>query len=196
MENVSEDKRRHRSGARTTRNARAETDQLPARESFAVSIGELAGQIGARRVASFVPHGSEPDILGLPGGSILLPRLFLSETEALPAGSWAWWDGRSPMERPVPGRPAQPPNTRPGELSQVDLVLVPALAADLSGTRVGQGGGWYDRALQSLLPGTVLAGVMYHWEVFAAGSLPREDHDVLLDWVITDRGAKRIPQAR
>jgi 5-formyltetrahydrofolate cyclo-ligase len=68
------------------------------------------------------------------------------------------------------------------------LVLVPALAVDRAGTRLGQGGGWYDRALRFAAPGALKLGVCYPHEVLAAGTLPREAHDVPLDGALTAAG--------
>jgi len=65
------------------------------------------------------------------------------------------------------------------------LVLVPALAVDRSGTRLGRGGGWYDRALGHLAPGSVVLAVVYPQEVWPAGALPRENHDQSVDGVLT-----------
>jgi 5-formyltetrahydrofolate cyclo-ligase len=70
------------------------------------------------------------------------------------------------------------------------LVLVPALAVDHSGVRLGKGGGYYDRAL-SLSTGPVVAVVRD--EEFVP-SLPAEPHDVRVDAVLTPgRGVVRLP---
>ena len=72
------------------------------------------------------------------------------------------------------------------------LVLLPALAVDGAGTRLGQGGGHYDRTL-ALLPSTrpgrpVLAAVVRDPELLPAGALPREAHDVPVDAALTPSG--------
>jgi 5-formyltetrahydrofolate cyclo-ligase len=66
---------------------------------------------------------------------------------------------------------------------------VPALAVDGAGTRLGQGGGSYDRALARLGAGArrlVLAVV--HDDEVLAGPLPREPHDVGVDGALTPSG--------
>ncbi len=94
-----------------------------------------------------------------------------------------------------PTDPMRPggPRLGPGAVADVDLVLVPALAVDGSGTRLGQGGGSYDRALARLRPGVPGAGdrplvlaVVHDHERLAAGSLPREPHDVPVDGVLSE----------
>lgn len=77
------------------------------------------------------------------------------------------------------------------------VVLLPALAVDRSGTRLGQGGGHYDRTLALLPPDgapgrPLLAAVVREPELLAAGSLPREPHDVPVDAALTPAGWTRL----
>lgn len=74
-----------------------------------------------------------------------------------------------------------------------DIVLVPMLAFDQRGTRLGQGGGYYDATLRDLRGRkTVTAvGVAYGGQA-CLFNLPREDHDEKLDWIVTPQGAKRF----
>lgn len=63
------------------------------------------------------------------------------------------------------------------------VVFVPALAVDRTGTRLGQGGGCYDKALPRT-PGARLVALVHPWEV-RDDPLPREDHDRRVDAVLT-----------
>ncbi|AIY01625.1 hypothetical protein ART_2026 [Arthrobacter sp. PAMC 25486] len=85
------------------------------------------------------------------------------------------------------------------QLGQVLAVLVPALAVDGSGTRMGQGGGYYDRFLAGV--GTPPAGptalvpvaaVVHVNEVFAAGMLPRDPLDIPVEFALTPGGMQRL----
>ena len=72
------------------------------------------------------------------------------------------------------------------------LVLVPLLAFDRRGTRLGQGGGHYDRALAALTASESQEGyrplkVGIAWSVQEMADLPREPWDIPLDIVITER---------
>jgi 5-formyltetrahydrofolate cyclo-ligase len=89
-----------------------------------------------------------------------------------------------------PGRPPEPPGPRlaPAALRSCRLVLVPALAVDRSGTRLGRGGGWYDRALVHAHPDALILAVCFPWELLAAGALPREPHDRVVDGAATPAG--------
>jgi 5-formyltetrahydrofolate cyclo-ligase len=64
------------------------------------------------------------------------------------------------------------------------------LAVDRSGTRLGQGGGWYDRALNYADPQALILAVCFPQAVLAAGALPREAHDHPVDGVLTVEGVE------
>jgi 5-formyltetrahydrofolate cyclo-ligase len=68
------------------------------------------------------------------------------------------------------------------------LVLAPALAVDFSGTRLGRGGGWYDRALAHASADALVLAVCFPWEVLPAGALPRQFHDRPVDGALTNQG--------
>ena len=68
---------------------------------------------------------------------------------------------------------------------ELDVVMVPGVAFDSQGCRLGNGAGYYDRLLQRVRPDTVLAGVCYQSQIFP--NIPMESHDVYLDAVITQQ---------
>jgi 5-formyltetrahydrofolate cyclo-ligase len=68
-------------------------------------------------------------------------------------------------------------------IADASLVLVPALALDRSGHRLGRGGGSYDRALARVRPGQTVLGVVHEEEVLDA--LPVERHDRGVDGALT-----------
>lgn len=72
-------------------------------------------------------------------------------------------------------------------LDDVAVVLVPALAVDTLGRRLGHGSGHYDPVLSRLGPDTLKVAAVYEREVFDAAvePLPTEDHDIPIDAVIT-----------
>ena len=67
-------------------------------------------------------------------------------------------------------------------------LLVPLLAADRDGFRLGYGGGYYDRTLAAL-GGALAVGVAFHDQLRDA--LPRDRHDRPLDWLATERAVLR-----
>jgi 5-formyltetrahydrofolate cyclo-ligase len=77
-----------------------------------------------------------------------------------------------------------------GAIGAARVILTPALSVDHTGTRLGQGGGCYDRALERRRPDAVVVAVVND-EEYAAGPLPFDAHDVRVDAVITPTGGFR-----
>ncbi len=73
-----------------------------------------------------------------------------------------------------------------------DVVLVPLLAADRRGCRLGRGGGYYDRTLAALRARGRVTAVGLCFDIQVVDAVPSCDHDVLLDWLITETEAIRI----
>ncbi len=70
------------------------------------------------------------------------------------------------------------------DLSQLDIVVLPGSVFDLSGYRLGYGGGYYDRFLQTLGSGTVIIGLAYEFQV--VNEVPRESHDIPVHQIVTE----------
>lgn len=70
------------------------------------------------------------------------------------------------------------------EASEVDLVLIPGIAFDELGYRLGYGGGWYDRFSTKLHEGIKLVGLAFEEQIVR--EIPNEPHDLLLDLIVTD----------
>jgi 5-formyltetrahydrofolate cyclo-ligase len=85
---------------------------------------------------------------------------------------------------------SQGPRLGLGGIETALLILAPALAVDHTGTRLGQGGGCYDRALVRRGANAVVVAIVND-EEFAAEPLPFDAHDVRVDAVITPRGGFR-----
>jgi len=74
-------------------------------------------------------------------------------------------------------------------IGDIDIVLVPGLAFDGAGGRLGRGRGYYDRFLSELPASTARIGVTSDASVVE--QVPMEDHDERIDWLATDRGVNR-----
>lgn len=162
---------------------RAEADGL------AHQIRALASSMGGVTLPTlFVPTPLEPDMslaLGLFERS-LLPVLLDEAGAPLGEPRWGLWEaGRALVTLGRP--PAQPDGEARGaeSLKEADLIVIPALAASADGTRLGQGGGWYDRALMHRSPGVPVVAAIFDDELLEAGVIPAEPHDVPVDAIVT-----------
>jgi 5-formyltetrahydrofolate cyclo-ligase len=142
---------------------------------------------GAGVVAAYVPTAEEPghghlvETLAARVHHLLLPVVPPRGREL----SWAEHDGRLAPGRfglLEPTAPAQPA----AALGRADVVVVPALAVGRDGTRLGRGGGYYDRALASARPGAVLVAVLFDGELLDA--VPAGEHDRRVGAVVTPSG--------
>lgn len=95
-----------------------------------------------------------------------------------------------------PGAPLYPSGfgtLAPDELAPVvepDVILMPLLGFDKHGTRLGYGGGYYDRTLSRLSKRPRLVGFAFAVQEF--DHIPRDDHDVPLDFIVTENGVTRF----
>ena len=158
-------------------------------EGIARQIRALASSMGGVTLpALFAPTPLEPDMslaLGL-FPRALLPVLLDEAGAPLSEPRWGLWEaGRALVTLGRP--PAQPDGEARGaeSLKEADLIVIPALAASADGTRLGQGGGWYDRALVHRCPGTPVVAAIFDDEVLEAGVIPAEPHDVPVDAIVT-----------
>lgn len=67
---------------------------------------------------------------------------------------------------------------------ELDVILIPALAFDLAGNRLGQGGGWYDRVL-ARAPNALKIGVCFDFQIVE--SVPRQSHDIAMNFIVTEK---------
>ena len=137
----------------------------------------LEAVAGAEKVAAFVSVGAEPctrlllERLHEAGVKVLLPVL-----GPRLARCWGLFQGGEDLAERAPRRPPEPSGpTLPAEaVRQVDALLIPALAVDSAGRRLGQGGGWYDRMLPLRSPDVHTFAIL-HPEELVPGPLPMEE---------------------
>ena len=75
-------------------------------------------------------------------------------------------------------------------LARLDLIVVPALAFDRAGYRLGWGAGYYDRLLSRCRAGTQTVVVGYDWQ--CVDHLPKDPHDEAVHWVITPSETRAV----
>ncbi|MFI9649009.1 5-formyltetrahydrofolate cyclo-ligase [Streptomyces sp. NPDC052040] len=162
----------------------------------ALELPELAG---ADTVAAYVSVGTEPgtppllDALRARGVRVLLPVL-LPDNDL----DWGVYTGPEGLVRVRHGsRMAllEPAGARlgPEAVRAADAVLLPGLAVDARGMRLGRGGGSYDRVLARLeRAGTDPALVVLLYDAEVLGHVPDEEHDRPVHAVVTPAGVRRF----
>jgi len=71
-----------------------------------------------------------------------------------------------------------------------DILLVPLVAFDLGGYRLGYGGGFYDRTLEALRAKRTCLAVGLAYSVQEYDTVPHDVYDQPLDWVVSEKGSR------
>ncbi len=125
-------------------------------------------------VCTYIPFGKEPDILNYVNNASTLCTTFIDNIDKIKI---------SILEGPLVKNKfgvLQPKTLN--EINEVDIFLIPGLAFDLNGTRLGRGGGVYDKLLSNYL-NSYFIGVSYDEYIFE--NLPIENHDIKMNALIT-----------
>jgi 5-formyltetrahydrofolate cyclo-ligase len=144
-------------------------------------LGRLAG---AATVAAYVPGRREPgsvellDLLAAGGTEVLLPVVVGDGLD------WAAYSGPDGLVRGSLGV-LEPTGPRLGRAAAAgaDALLVPALAVDLAGVRLGRGGGYYDRALALGRPAAAVVALLHDGELVPR--LPADPWDSRVEAAVT-----------
>lgn len=149
-------------------------------------------------IATYQPLSSEPNVSGFndyllaKGAVVLIPDLSVPPTGAT-----------------LPFRLAEG-TALPDDVDDIDsliqtdgirAMIVPALALDQAGTRLGRGGGWYDMALRRFTSGDcecparpALIGIAFEDEFSAGAPLPVEEHDQRMDYIVTEDRTLKVTE--
>ncbi|MFI6868301.1 5-formyltetrahydrofolate cyclo-ligase [Nocardia sp. NPDC050406] len=161
------------------------------RAAEAAELARAVTELGARGwVCAYVPVGGEPgsvdmlDALRAGGARVLLPVTG-------PPGPLAWAEYLGPERLRRARYGLLEPDGEPldGALGLAEVILVPALAVDRRGVRLGRGAGYYDRSLHEARAGARLVAVVRDDELVEA--LPEEPHDRRMGWALTPRRGLR-----
>jgi 5-formyltetrahydrofolate cyclo-ligase len=186
--NVTSEKSNLREALLTRRRERTPSERESAAAAIALHAAALPVLARARRVAAYLSLPSEPGtgpllewLVGR-GVSVLVPV-------SRPDRSLEWVEhgpdvvSAGPLGVPEPTGPPLGPDA----LSTCGLALVPALAVDHAGNRLGRGAGYYDRALAGF--GGVVCALVHDDELLP--HVPHEGHDRPVDLVLTPAGVFR-----
>lgn len=157
--------------------------------AISAAVRALPEYKAARAVCAFVPMDDEPDLRALldavwrDGKTLCLPRCgacgAMTMHACLPA---LLAPGRYGIPEPAPDAPEV-------DARAIGLCLVPCLAADETGVRLGRGAGYYDRFVPRLRPG---AALLVCRTALIVPQLPCEAHDARFLRAVTERGVRTL----
>jgi 5-formyltetrahydrofolate cyclo-ligase len=162
--------------------AKDEAPLLLASHPFPVSP-----KTGASVVSAFFPYQSEIDtrpLLGKLAGegwTTCLP-IVIAQGEPLVFRRW------KPGEPTVPGIWNIPKPADEAELVEPDVLMVPMLAFDREGYRLGYGGGFYDRTLEMLRKRKEIVAIGVAYAAQEMSSVPHGAHDQTMNFIMTEKG--------
>jgi 5-formyltetrahydrofolate cyclo-ligase len=154
-----------------------------------IHLAELCIANGAKKVACYLPFGNEPDT------ELFIDWALDNDIEVLLPVSkvdgtldWVSFDGDTQVGifgfHEATGATVEP--------NEIDIAIIPALAVDTNGIRLGKGKGFYDRALLEFKPLPTIVAVVFDSEVLP--EVPAESHDHPVDAAVTPSGIKHFTQ--
>jgi 5-formyltetrahydrofolate cyclo-ligase len=182
-ETIAEQKNRIRKDCRQIRKALGEALRAQASQEICSQIEGWPIFQRAQVILSYMPIKFEVDLRSLlaghPGKTWVLPRILPEENHSM---RFHPYDPQHlnlhafGMAEPDADLPVVAPE-------QIELALVPGLAFDRNGWRLGYGGGYFDRFLREF--GGVSLGVTF--QALALDALPHDEYDMRMDWVVSEK---------
>ena len=161
------------------------------KESFLSSAELCEAAEAAKVVAGYWPHSDEMDVRPLMEhfhgrGLVCALPVVVSQDQPLVFRRWRPGMELAPGAYDIPVPPPEAPVLTP------KLVLVPFLAFDRKGWRIGYGGGYYDRTLEGLRDAAEVVAVGAAYGAQEVAEVPHDFNDQKLDWVVTEKETLKI----
>jgi len=171
---------------RTARRSLTDAERLKLDQEIQKQVKTWVRSQNLASIALFLPFDGEPNLLPIVtwlrsrGIQLALPVVDFSQQGGMQFHLWTentdLLANRFKIKEPV--------NTE--QINFPDIILAPLVAFSSTGTRLGMGGGYYDRWLAAAQPRPLLAGIAY--ELQRLENLPRRDWDIPLDMIFTEKG--------
>ena len=176
------------------RDAMNADERARASRAIAERIGALDAYSHARAVLAFLPYRSEWDATLVVRDALAAGKI-VAAPRVDPAARMLRPLRIASLERDVEAGYRGIPEPRASCVEvppeRFDLVIVPGVAFDATGGRLGYGGGFYDRTLDKLRTGgaadPLAVGVAFSAQHVAR--VPRDEFDQPLDWIVTEKAA-------
>ena len=171
----------------------AETEKASACQEIRRQLLSWPVFVQAKNLMLYLAVGQEPDMDELMrlahqmGKNIAVPQILPGAGQMEPVR----WLPAMKLETGRYGIRQIPAGQREAvDAAALDLVVVPCVALDRRGVRLGMGGGYYDRFLPRLSPDAVAVGVCWHQQFLS--ELPAEPHDRRLQYVLTENEFSKV----
>lgn len=166
--------------------ATAELDSLSSR--IALRLYALPEIKGAKTISTYIHTGSEVQTMGIVKWSLAEGKRVIVPVTDKTNKRLTFSDLRAPESELVPGTfgipEPKPEFLRPVSLEEAEVVLVPGVAWDQRGYRIGYGGGFYDRAINSLYRNPMKIGLSYEFQIVSR--IPTTAYDRPVEKVVTE----------
>lgn len=163
-------------------------------EAIAARLDEQPFYLGAGTIMFFLSFRSEVETRGMVeetlarGKQVLVPKSLPAERGLLPSELRDLEGDLAPGAYDI--LEPRPEALRPVDPGRIDLLIVPGVAFDLQGNRLGYGGGYYDRFFERLRPGVPLVALAFELQIVPR--VPVEPWDRRMDWLITEERTIRV----
>ena len=182
--NIQEEKSNLRRGIRTTMRVMKQGEE----EKLCERLLTLSLWRQPQRVLIYHPLSHEPNLLRLleqKEHTFLFPKM---HDQVLKLYQWTsgavWRSGPYQVQEP------DPISWPLAEIDDVDVALIPGMAFDSEGGRLGRGAGYFDRLLGSPACRALKIGIACSWQLVP--KIPSEPHDVRMDFVVTPENIFQI----
>lgn len=163
-------------------------ERQEASQGICAHLSSISSIESAATILAYLPLAEEVDLTPLltrwieESRTVCVP-IVSWENKTMRAGLLPTLDGKSLIERSYGLREPRNPQTVPADT--IDVMLVPGLGFDRDGARLGRGGGYYDRYLESNRSPIVI-GVAFDCQMI--DSIDKEEHDQMMTVVVTPSG--------
>ena len=195
---IDEEKRRLRSDVLTARNKLTTAQRVIRSADILEKLFELEAVREATWIHFYVSNGSEVETTGMIaqalslGKHVTVPKMESASKQLMLS------ELKDPVRELVPnsiGIPEpRPEAVRPVGVDRMDLFIVPGIAFDPRGNRLGQGAGYYDRLLTPVADRVPIIGLAFDLQIVER--VPTGDHDIQVNWIITEKRTLRSTPER
>lgn len=189
MDTTASTKASLRATLRARRRAIAPDVRAAANAAAQANVVRLLQDLSPRRIGLYRPFDGETETGAVRAWADAQARPALFPRHARTDEPMVWVEPSGWRAAPV--GPEQPEGVVVAPPGDGDAVVLPAVALDAAGYRLGLGAGYYDRFLST--SGAVSIGLAYAWQVDTV--VPRDRWDQPVDWIVTDASVHRCAPA-